>query len=130
MNHSIGVGWKVYLGLYKQIPVICVTSGQTPGWRGRRSINRIVVMPDYQGLGIMRTVVNQIAALETAQHFKISLTSSNPAIFHALKNDPKWFLRHLGRHSSPNVKSKDGRSMLKTSSASRVTYCFEFKKQP
>ena len=55
------------------------------GFAGRRRISRIVVRPDFQGVGVGRAVLNAVAAM----YPRISITTGHPAMIAALRNDAK-----------------------------------------
>ena len=53
-------------------------------------ISRIVVLPDFQGLGIGKTLINYISSLYASIDSKMYIRTVNPAIGIALKNDKNW----------------------------------------
>ena len=56
-------------------------------------ISRIVVLPDYQGLGLGFVIIDYFASLYAADNKTMYIKTSNPALFGAMsKNTDKWHL--------------------------------------
>jgi ABC-type lipoprotein export system ATPase subunit/GNAT superfamily N-acetyltransferase len=54
-------------------------------------ISRIVVLPDYQGLGLGFKIINYFGELYAADNKTLYIKTSNPALFGAMKkNEDKW----------------------------------------
>ncbi len=64
-----------------------------------KRIHRIVVLPDYQGVGIGHSLLNFIAKKYTEMGFIISIISSHPSIKFMLKDDISWKLIGQGKNS-------------------------------
>jgi len=101
------------------------------GFPGRRRISRIVVHPDYQGVGVGHAVLNAVAAM----YPRTSITTGHPAVIVALKNDPKWKCTsvakagHAGQGKAIDRESFKG-GAIRTSSAGRLVCSFEFRGKP
>jgi ABC-type lipoprotein export system ATPase subunit/GNAT superfamily N-acetyltransferase len=55
-------------------------------------ISRIVVLPDFQGLGIGFELINYFGSLYKKDNKTLYIKTSNPALFKAMdKNNDKWF---------------------------------------
>ena len=63
-------------------------------------IHRIVIHPDYQGIGLGKQFVTIIAKLESKQH-DVFIQTSNPAMKHALLHYSDWVLSRNGRTPKP-----------------------------
>ena len=59
-------------------------------------IHRIVIHPDYQGIGLGKRFVTIIAKLESKKH-DVFIQTSNPAMKHALLHYSDWVLQRNGR---------------------------------
>lgn len=54
-------------------------------------ISRVVVLPDYQGLGLGFKIINYFGQLYAADNKTLYIKTSNPALFGAMKkNADKW----------------------------------------
>ena len=74
-------------------------------WR----IHRLVVLPDYQGVGIATRFLKIIAEHYTKQGYDFSIVTSAKNLIHALNKSNDWLLQ---RYSS-NHKSKSGKAQYK-----------------
>ena len=63
------------------------------GHRGVWRVSRLVVLPDYQGIGIGRAMLAAVAE----QYPRLRITTSHPAMLRALAADPDWRLAALRR---------------------------------
>lgn len=70
------------------------------GHRGMRRESRIVVLPDYQGLGIGNAVAEAVATLWLEQGYRYSTTTSHPARIAYLARSPRWAIRSILKHGS------------------------------
>ena len=59
-------------------------------------IHRIVIHPDYQGIGLGKQFVTIIGKLESKTH-DVFIQTSNPAMKHALLHYSDWVLQRNGR---------------------------------
>jgi GNAT superfamily N-acetyltransferase len=95
---------------------------QSMGHVGMKIIHRMVVLPDYQGIGIGTNLLNYVGEKYKQNKMMLNIVSSNPSIYHALKQSDKWMLLRIGRVSASTNKAK-----RKTDSVKRVTFTFQYK---
>ena len=98
------------------------------GYRGVWRVSRLVVLPDYQGIGIGRAMLAAVAE----QYPRLRITTSHPAMLRALSADPQWHLaalRRAGYTRQPNAVSHAGfrGGAIRGSSAGRCVATFERK---
>lgn len=93
--------------------------------RPYKKVHRLVVLPDYQGLGLGTLFLNHIAAM---YKYPFSITTSQPALIHALAKNDKWICinntkdtRNLKHHG------KIGKQLNKTMSTKRIISTFAYK---
>ena len=94
------------------------------GYAGRRRITRIVVRPDYQGVGVGRGVLNAVAAM----YPRMSITTGHPAMIAALKNDAHWkctAVKKTGHAVHRGAATSFTGGPIRTSSRGRVVCSFE-----
>lgn len=90
-------------------------------------LHRIVVLPDFQGLGISVMFTSHIAQLYKDNGHRIVTTTSNPAQITALRHSDKWITTRIGRESKGGTKSLFQNCTKKGStSAARITASFEY----
>lgn len=92
-----------YLAHWKEIPVAFVAVASSLGHKGVRRIARVVVLPDYQGIGIGSAVTGAVADLVTGQGLRCGMTTSHPAMIGWLARSPLWRARRVMRHGSAKV---------------------------
>jgi ABC-type Mn2+/Zn2+ transport system ATPase subunit/predicted acetyltransferase len=91
-----------------------------PTTKNIKRIHRLVVLPDYQGCGIGREVLNRVSSLYPKN--RIRITTSQPALIMGLKNDKHWMLKSKSRKSSHDGLNGVGQF----GSANRITTSWEF----
>ena len=108
--------------------------------KGWKRVHRLVVLPDYQGIGIGTKFINEVTKHYANEGWNINVTTTTPALVNALVKSKKWNLVRAGRNKSSmadfakygkgdkqkNIKISE--STVKTQSNNRVTYSFNFKK--
>jgi GNAT superfamily N-acetyltransferase len=114
---------RCFAALWNQVPVaFCATLpliGRHNHWR----ITRLVVHPDYQGVGIGMRVAEAIAELHRAEGRRINITASHPAVLAHCRDSPRWRLvqiRRTGSRPSPQYNNYNG-------STTRPVASFEFE---
>jgi GNAT superfamily N-acetyltransferase len=98
------------------------------GIRGMRRVSRLVVQPDFQGMGIGLRLLDAVAAIETADpaHRRMSITTSHPALISALPHRPTWRLRDVAQLGCRQTGWAKGGKYFATSFG-RTTVSFEFQ---
>ena len=85
-------------------------------------VHRLVVLPDFQGLGIARKFLDTLGALYAPK--KLFIKSVNPAIGFALSSDPHW---SPTAHNNKYRKDVERHDWLKTKShQSRPSFCYQY----
>lgn len=100
--------------------------------KGWKRVHRLVVLPDYQGIGIGTAFIKAIAEHYTQRGYVMNLTTTTPSLVHALRRSSSWRLIRYGR-----TKGTYGRASKKykweckhldnTTSSRRITYSFNYK---
>jgi GNAT superfamily N-acetyltransferase len=87
------------------------------GTKKIKRIHRLVVLPDYQGLGLGIRLLNEVARLQ--KRYIVQIKTNSPAIVNSLKKDRNWrcifFGRSKGRHQIPGMRKKNSSKRLTTS---------------
>jgi len=102
LTGSLHPAARCYLATIEQTPVAFLATLNNAGHRGRRRVHRLVVLPDYQGLGVGLAVLDAVAEIE-ARHHVITITTSHPALTRALARHPRWRLTGVNRTGSPQT---------------------------
>ena len=96
-------------------------------------MHRLVVLPDYQGVGIGTAFIKAIAEHYNNNGYVMNLTTTTPSLVHALRRDKDWRLIRYGRQKENysryseryNLSSKH---LSKATSQKRITYSFNYKR--
>jgi len=111
----------------KQPVAFCATTGMY-GRAGRKRITRIVVLPDYQGLGIGLRLVEHVCRHESGRGFRVSITASHPAVIAHCKRSDQWQAVNIKRAAGQSRQTAHGLH-VKTA-AGRSVVSFEYVGQP
>jgi len=90
LSGSLAKHCTCYLALWNEEPAAFCAVIPQYGFKNRKRVSRIVVLPDYQGLGIGAAFMEGIAAMYVAQGQRFSITASHPAIIAHCKRSPLW----------------------------------------
>ena len=88
-----------------------------------RKVHRLVILPDYQGIGLSKIFLNFMG--KYINDYPFTITTSNPALINSLKNDKNWICTQQKRHK--RFTGKLAKNFNKTSSYKRITTTFVFK---
>ena len=131
MNTDLHTGAVQYVGVINGRLVCHTGIIQFPLRKGKKRVHRLVVLPDYQGVGIGTHFINQVARIVESEGYELNLTTTTPAIIYSLLKSKEWILARYGREKSGmNGYQRYGKQMshLKnTVSCNRVTYSFWHK---
>jgi ABC-type Mn2+/Zn2+ transport system ATPase subunit/GNAT superfamily N-acetyltransferase len=89
-----------------------------------KKVHRLVVLPDYQGIGIGIKLLNEIGIYYKKQKQRFNIVSSSPSLINALKKSNKWICTRSGRTKSQSKGSSCGNMQT---SENRITVSFELK---
>jgi GNAT superfamily N-acetyltransferase len=122
LNHEINKSGHEYVGFYNDKPIaFCsVINFPHPIHHHMWKIHRIVVLPDYQGIGISKKMMIAISNIYKPEYFGITTSLNNFAKM--LMKDNRWILIRSGRTG----KNKGNKSLNKSLSFNRNTYSFRF----
>ncbi len=114
---------RCFAAVWDGRPIAFCAVIQNMGHKGRRIIHRLVVLPDYQGVGVGLRLLDAVAAMEARTH-EVSIRTSHPALIRSLANRPHWRCIALDDSGTPhrgmsNAKSRRG-------SIGRSTASFEY----
>jgi GNAT superfamily N-acetyltransferase len=102
--------------------------------KGWKRVHRLVVLPDYQGIGIGVRFINEVSKYYIKKGFNMNLTTTTPALVHALARAKEWILIRKSRMKAglneffKNNPNKTSGKWTFAESKNRITYSFNFKK--
>jgi GNAT superfamily N-acetyltransferase/alpha-D-ribose 1-methylphosphonate 5-triphosphate synthase subunit PhnL len=107
----------------KVVGFIAVLHFPHPSVKNMKKISRVVVLPDYQGIGIGKQLLNFVGEYYTKRGFRMTITTSHPAFNKTLRSP--W---HLIRQSRVKGIGQTGQVALgKTVTANRITCSWEYR---
>ena len=118
LTGSISATSQCFIAAYRQQAIAFAGLASIiahPRWR---RIGRLVVLPDYQGVGVGGALLDWTAQYGRARGWRISLLTSHPAMIHRCARSPLW---RCTRHGYSNVRLYDFRT-----SVNRCISRFEF----
>ena len=99
--------------------------------KGWKRIHRLVVLPDYQGVGIGVRFINSVSALVASEGHNVNLTTTTPALVGALKRSGDWSLVRKGvikmSRSFRDSKWNETKHLHGAASDKRPTFSFNFQ---
>jgi energy-coupling factor transporter ATP-binding protein EcfA2 len=118
LSHSLSPVARCYAACHAGESVgFCATMPAPGKDKTRRLVHRLVVLPQWQGLGVGRALLGTVADIETGDG-PLSLVTSHPGLARALKGDRRWraakrasesraqagLMRRFGRAITPHMR--------------------------
>ena len=122
LNHSAvstSEEYTAYIG-NKAVAIIIWITFPHPKTKIKK-VHRLVVLPDYQGVGIANKFLTYTAKTIQEKTELVSITTSLNGFAKSLKNNKNWLLVRTGRVGKPGKTSK-----CRASSINRNTYSFVY----
>ena len=86
----------------------------------------MVILPDYQGIGIGSKIHNYIAEFFTKMNNTFIITTSSPQVINSSKKSNNWILTSIGRKANhQGLKTSSGKNN-NSSSGSRITTSWKY----
>jgi ABC-type lipoprotein export system ATPase subunit/N-acetylglutamate synthase-like GNAT family acetyltransferase len=112
---------------------ICEIEGEPVAWcsvlhfphpkvKNMKRIHRIVVKPDYQGIGLGNRFMSEIAKKYKKEGNRVSLVTSSPSFIHGLQKSKSWVMTR-----KPSRVAKSQGVMAGSDSRERLTSTFEYR---
>jgi ABC-type ATPase involved in cell division len=97
------------------------------GRKANRRVTRIVVLPDYQGVGVGGHLLAGACSLVAAEGNRVTITTSHPAMIAHLKRSPRWRVTRVlkGGGAKPGWHNSSGKTQY-VSSHGRAVISAEF----
>ena len=95
------------------------------GMKGMRIVHRLVVLPDYQGLGAGMGLLCAVAKHESKDR-RFSIVTSHPAVIRSLAKHPAWRCARVGKCGRPH-RAHLIRCGRKVGAIGRMTASFRYR---
>lgn len=126
MSHNLAAQQYVATIWNKTVGFISVIHFPHPKLRNLKKIHRLVVLPDYQGIGIGRILLNTISGYYNKLGYIVGLITSHPALNKSLQYDEHWRMGRMGRMGR-KLPHKSILNLNKTVSKNRLTCSWFYK---
>lgn len=119
LSGSLPAAVECYLALWDgEAVAFCAVASQI-GHRNYRRVSRLVVLPEYQGMGIGSGFLLAVARYYRGQGQRVGITTSHPAMIAHLSRSPQWRLRAVrkwgsrgGGRNLPQYRGSFGRAVM------------------
>jgi ABC-type polar amino acid transport system ATPase subunit len=105
LSNSLMHCCRCYCGLLAGEAVAFAAILQSMGHAGVQRVHRLVVLPDYQGIGIGRAMLRMLGQLCSREGRRLSLVSTHPAMLRGLSSDVNWRCAKYYPHGTPRNSS-------------------------
>ena len=127
LNGKLGAGVRCYAAIYQNKPVAFIAVACVRMKSKYYRVSRLVVLPDYQGIGIGRRLLNFIAGLYTSQtRLPFCILTSNPQIIHG--NLSGWKITRFGHASMGRGSTRINNEIRSSLSRNRITVSLQYMK--
>jgi GNAT superfamily N-acetyltransferase len=127
LSHSHNNAAKVFLAYVNNqlAGFISVFHFPHPKVKNFKTVHRLVILPDYQGLGIGVMFLNEIGKIYKSEKWRFTIITSAPSLMFALKKSKLWALKQFGRKPPQNINTGNPISTRKSDSSNRLTTSWE-----
>jgi GNAT superfamily N-acetyltransferase len=124
LSHSRPPGDE-YVAFYNNRPIAYCNISVFPHGRAKNimRISRIVTMPDYQGIGVGKQLLDYVSQLYKDKTKRVRIITSNRAFIQSLNKDPNWKLKHQGRQMPAHNKT----AKFSNKTGNKLTTSWEYK---
>lgn len=125
MNYSLGFNSHCFCATFNSVPCgfIALTYFMHPKVKNMMMINRLVVLPEFQGFGIGSVMATTLAQYFVSLKNRIRIVTSHIAMIKSLQKNKNWKLVRIGRISKPAT----GLLRDATNSRDRITCSLEYQ---
>jgi len=90
LSHSLPAGCRCWAAVHEGQPIGFAAVAGCIGFAGYLRFSRVVVLPDYQGIGIGSRFRDAVAQIEIARCRRLSLVTSHPGMIRSLEGSLLW----------------------------------------
>lgn len=122
MSGEIHRSARCFLAVLGKTPAgfIAILPFPHPKARDIYRAHRMVVLPDFQGIGIGRRLLEETGTIYRENGKRFRITTSHPSLIGMLRKSPRWALGHQGRASAHSG------SLTGSGSERKLTTSWEF----
>ena len=126
LSASMAAASRCYLAMWDGTPVAFGSLCASFGHKGWLRIGRLVVLPDYQGVGIGGAILDAVAEVGKALGRRIGLTTSHPAMRTRCTGSNLWRLLAVQPQGSPRQTHRNQNGQKVRNAHGRAICRFEY----
>jgi GNAT superfamily N-acetyltransferase len=116
---------RCYAAFYNQKPVAFIAIVHTRMKANYYRVSRLVVLPDYQGIGLGKQLLNFIAELYSSQiNLPFYLVTSNPQLVRG--NLGNWRVKRVGHGTAGSEDTRINSELTKSNSKRRLSVTLQY----
>lgn len=120
---------RCYVAVYQDKPIAFIAVVSIRMRARYYRVSRLVVLPDYQGIGVGKRLLNFIAELYTSQtKIPFYILTSNPQIIRG--NMKNWKITRFGHASKGRGNTKINNEIKNSLSRKRITVSLQYVRKP
>jgi GNAT superfamily N-acetyltransferase len=125
LNGTLGAGVRCYAAVYQGKPIAFIAVACVRMKAKYYRVSRLVVLPDYQGIGVGKRLLNFIAELYSSQtKMPFYILTSNPQIIKGkMKN---WRITRFGHASRGKENTRINYEIRNSLSRKRITLSLKY----
>ncbi|MGA3110640.1 MAG: GNAT family N-acetyltransferase [Candidatus Bathyarchaeia archaeon] len=128
LNGSLPSTARCYVAVHKDKPIAFIAIVHIHMRARYYRVSRLVVLPDYQGIGVGKRFLNFIAELYVSQtKMPFYILTSNPQIVHGSMNN--WKVTRFGHASKGKGNSRINNEIRSSLSRNRITVSLQYISQ-
>ncbi len=125
LNGQLGAGVRCYTAIYNEKPVAFMAVACIRMKAKYYRVSRLVVLPDYQGIGVGKRLLNFMAELYTSQtKVPFYILTSNPQIIRGNMNN--WKITRFGHASKTKENTRINSEIKSSLSRKRITVSLQY----
>ncbi len=125
LNGKLGAGVRCYTAVYRDKPIAFIAVAHIRMRSRYYRVSRLVVLPDYQGIGIGKHLLNFIAELYTSQtKMPFYILTSNPQIIRGITKN--WKVTRFGHASKGKGNTEINNGIRSSLSRNRLTASLQY----
>lgn len=128
LDHTIANSAATVVGLINGRPAVLIATMPFPHGQIKNlwKISRIVVLPDYQGLGLGNITLDYVGAAYKAMGKELNIVTSHPAFIKSLNKGDTWKMTRKPSRIKKATNVSVSRISSKASSGNRLTSTFRY----
>ena len=129
LSSSLVTAARCYVAVYQERPIAFIAVVHTRMKARYYRVTRLVVLPDYQGIGVGKRLLNFVAELYTSQtKIPFYILTSNPQIIRG--NMKNWKIMRFGHASQGQGDTRINNELRSSLSRKRITVSMQYVPRP